>query len=245
MKIRRIPETDLANICTLPADVQHRALRQLKAGWGPFSYDPTKQTTPDIFNAETELFGRAEPTAIERIQERIIALSSRGEEEANANLEVTRCLHEFAIEKSVRARRYYIPPYNLSSAVGIDYSFWLPLVLMIDDQLVIPFLDPRRAGGLTPNGRRFAFSMSHHRARALDPDLADATLAIFAFPVVSDANGVERRRLRTYLAGDDPLFTYDELDAMVAETYQLWLRVLAEREDEARRTAGAQRGSLL
>jgi hypothetical protein len=79
----------------------------------------------------------------------------------------------------------------------------------------------------------------------LYPDLADAELAIFAFPVEGDLSRMERRRLRTYFAGDKPLFSYKELDQMVAETYRIWEQVLTERRDEARRAGGGRRGSLL
>jgi hypothetical protein len=191
------------------------------------------------------LFGSAEPTHLDQIRRRIIALSRRGDEEATANLEVTECLHKYAVDNNVRARRYDISPYNLSSAVGINYSFWLPLVLFADDRLLVPFIDPRRTRGLTAIGRRFAFSMAHHRARVLYPDLVDAELAIFAFPVVGDLSRVERRGLRTYFAGDEALFSYEELDQMVAETYRIWQQVLTERRDEARRAGGGRRGSLL
>ena len=245
MKIRRIPETDLANIGPMEIELKYRALRVLKEGWGPFSYDPTKLTAPDTFNAQPELFGTAEPTHLDQIRRRIIALLRRGDEEATANLEVTECLHKYAVDNNVRARRYDISPYNLSSAVGINYSFWLPLVLVADDRLIIPFIDPRRTRGLSAIGRRFALSMMHHRARVLYPDLGDAELAIFAFPVLAAPSGVERRRLRIYFAGDEPLFSYQELDQMVVDTYRIWQEVLTERRDEARRTGSGRRGSLL
>lgn len=243
--IRPIPATDLANICPLPIDLQFRSLRSLKAGWGPFSYDPTKRAAPDTFNAGTELFGYAQPTSLEQLRKRVIAECRRGDEEIAANLEVTECLHRFAVDNIVRAKLVDIAPYTLSSAVGISYAFWLPLVLLIGDQLLLPFIDPRRTRGLSASGRRFAFSMAHHRVRELYPDLAGAELAIFRFPSVTDARGVTARRLQTFLAADGPLYTYEELDLMVAKTYQIWQQVLAERQDEARRASGGRRGTLL
>lgn len=87
--------------------------------------------------------------------------------------------------------------------------------------------------------------MIHHRARVLDPDLADAELGVFAFPMVTGPDGIERRKLRTYFAGDDPLFSYEQLDRMVIETYELWQRVLAERQAKARRASGGKKGDLL
>ena len=87
--------------------------------------------------------------------------------------------------------------------------------------------------------------MIHHRARVLDPDLADAELAVFAFPVVTGPDGVERRKLRAYFAGADPLFSYEQLDRMVIETYEIWQQVLAERQDKVRRASGGKKGDLL
>jgi hypothetical protein len=150
-----------------------------------------------------------------------------------------------ALANNVRAIRYDFSPYNLSSAVGIAYSFWLPLVLIVNERLIIPFLDPRRTRGLTAAGRRFVFSMAHHRARLLNPDLADAELAIFQFPTVRDPQGAEHRVLRPNLAGDVRLYSYEELDRMVAETYEIWQSVLAERQDGVRRAGGGRKGPLL
>ena len=82
--------------------------------------------------------------------------------------------------------------------------------------------------------------MIHEKARTIDPDLADAELAIFQFlPVDHD-----QRHLKIHVATDVTLFCYEELDTRVAETYADWEIVLAEREQEARR-AGGQPGTLI
>ena len=122
--------------------------------------------------------------------------------------------------------------------VGIEVSYWLPLILVLDERLIIPFLDPRRSHGLTGEGRRFAYSMIHEKARVIDPDLADAGLLIFQVVSVDD-----KRVLRTRFAGELSLMSYDELDARVSETYADWELVQAEREEERRRAGGS--GSLL
>ena len=41
------------------------------------------------------------------------------------------------------------------------------------------------------------------------------------------------------------LFSLDEMEAMVATTYELWREVCEEREMEMRREAGGMRGSLI
>jgi hypothetical protein len=93
---------------------------------------------------------------------------------------------------------------------------------------------------LTVDGRRFVFSVMHERIRAADPDFANVTLAIVQFslstkgprePAIFTDQGVE-------------LFTFDELDQMVRETYQLWMEVYEERAADVRRR-GAGGGGLL
>jgi len=241
--MRRITETDLANTAPLTGDLKVRALRGLKAGWGPFSYDPTKTRAQDIFNAQPTLFGAAAPTGLSLVRKKVIA-ACKSEDEIKANVEITECLCEWATQRAVRARLHHIPPYLLSNAVGISYSFWLNLVLIVENRLVIPFLDPRRKHQLTPVGLRFVFSMMHHRARVLDPDLADAELAVFQFPPTIGADGTERRILLPHFAGDTELYSFDELEKIVGETYDLWQQVLTERSETARKSAG-KRGTLI
>ena len=61
MKIRRLPEIDLARIAPLQAGERRRQLEQHKAGRPPFSYDPLRQTIHDVINVTPDLFGPAEP----------------------------------------------------------------------------------------------------------------------------------------------------------------------------------------
>lgn len=101
---------------------------------------------------------------------------------------------------------------------------------------MIPFFDPRRTTTrLTQQARRFVFSTMHERIRVSDPDFAQVKLAIFQFsapekgprlPVVYTDQGV-------------PLYGFEELEAMVAETYEIWADVYARRVKESpRRRAG-------
>jgi hypothetical protein len=113
-------------------------------------------------------------------------------------------------------------------------SYWLPLILVLDERLIITSLDPRRSHGLTSEGRRFAYSMIHEKARVIDPDLAAAELLIFQVVAIDD-----KRVLRTHFAGELPLMSYEELDTRVSETYADWEVVQAEREQERRRAGGS------
>lgn len=104
----------------------------------------------------------------------------------------------------------------------------------------IPFLDPRRVKRLTVQGRRFVFSVMHERIRAADPDFADVSLAVVQFAL--SAKGP--REPAIFLDQGVELFTFDELDRMVRETYELWVEVCEERTAATRRR-GAAGGGLL
>jgi len=238
LKIRPLPAIDLANIAALPRADRLPALRAFKAGSPRFSYRLVRQAAPDIFNAQSDLLGTIPPTDFEKIR-RHIQTHATSADEVRANLGVAECLHDFATDNGVRAKHHPVAPFQLSGSVGIGVSYWLSLILILHDRLVIPFLDPRRSHGLTSDGRRFVFSMIHEKVRVIDPDLADAELLILRVGAAD-----ETRVLRTHFAGDMPLLSYDELDTRVGETYADWEIVLAEREEERRR-AGGGRGSLL
>jgi hypothetical protein len=78
----------------------------------------------------------------------------------------------------------------------------------------------------------------HERIRVADPDFAAVSLAIVQFarsdsgprtPVVFTDEGIE-------------LFTFDELDQMVRETYELWAEISEERTADIRRRGAAGGG---
>jgi hypothetical protein len=207
------------------------------------NYQPVRHSEPDIFNARGELLGEAREADLEVIKDRIRRdRATRNEATERANLEVAECLHERAIKKRIQARRYHISPFVLSGAAGIKLVYWSPQVLVIDRRLHVLFIDPRRGHGLTPKGRHFAFSMMHHRARAVYLDLEAAELLIFQFPM----DDKKQRILVDHTASklDQPLFDYDELEQRVRETYTMWRMVLAEREAELRARADRDRGSF-
>lgn len=79
----------------------------------------------------------------------------------------------------------------------------------------------------------------HHRARAVHLDLEDAELMICQFPMADD----NQRYLKVHLATDlgQPLFSYDELEERVRETYTIWRAALIQREAELRRKADHDR----
>ncbi|WP_313612995.1 type VI toxin-antitoxin system SocB family DNA replication inhibitor toxin [Rhizobium sp.] len=231
-------DTDLARIAPLPDDMKRSQLMQMKGGFSPFSYKPVTTCYPDIFNVQSGMFGASPPTPWKQIQAQVIRASRLGDEQRN-NLQVAKALYEFASNAGAIARRHDFFPMHIG--VGKKVSFWLPMVLAVDEKPHAIFIDPRRSKGLAELGRKFVFSMMHERIRAADADFANIQLGIIRFQDGDD----DERSVRFYRDEGVTLFSLEELEDMVASTYRIWLEVHEEREADARRRAAGGRGSLL
>jgi hypothetical protein len=235
VKIRPLPEIDLARIAPLSRDEKRRALEQIQLGHPPYSYSPMRATISDVLNVQSDLLGSVPRTPWQKIQETICKKSRSGPEQ-DANLRVASGLFGFVDERKIVGRHHDIFPLQLG--VGAKVVFWQQTILVWEGKALIPFFDPRRAKRLTAQGRRFVLSVMHERIRASDPDFADVSLGVVQFSL-SD-NGPRTPVLVT----DDglELFSFDELDQMVRDTYELWMEVLEERIVDVRRRGAAGGG---
>ena len=231
MKIPPLPEIDLANIAPLAPDIRRRALEALRLSFPPYSYAPVRANLSDILNIHAGMFGRLPRTPWLKIKQDIVRRAKKDSEE-QANLRVAEGLFNYVDQERITGRRHEIFPMPLGS--GTKVVFWHPVVLLINEQPLVPFFDPRRTKSLTRSGRRFVFSIQHERIRAADPDFTDVNLGTVQFslsekglriPILHTDKGVE-------------LFTFDQLDLMVRETYSVWKEVCEEREAAARRAGG-------
>jgi hypothetical protein len=238
VKIRPLPDIDLARIASLPKDKQLKPLQQMRIGHPPFSYGPFRTCSHDIFNVQPGLFGPVSPTDFS-VVERQLKKKCKSDEELKANLAVARGLHQFATEAAMLGRVQEFFP--LGMGAGQKVSYWLPMVLSYEGRALVPFIDPRRSRGLTAEARRFVFSMMHERIRAADPDFEAVSFAIFQFGEFNE----DRRSPRLHMDDGVTLFSLDELEAMVATTYELWSEVCEERDTEERRKSTGTRGSLI
>lgn len=238
MKIRRLPEIDLARVATLPTDQKRRALEQFKLGHPKLNYKPVRARFADIFNVQPDMFAAADPTAWP-VLERLIRAKATSDEECSANLLVAKGLHDFARSNAVRSRSQAFFPLSLS--VGEKVEYWLPMVMALEGAPLVIFIDPRRGKKLTADARRFVFSMMHEHIRVANPDFSTARLGIVQFGDAAD----DQRPVK--LSTDDgvELFRFDQLDQMVRDTYDIWREVSTEREEEVRRkAAGGGHGPL-
>lgn len=83
--------------------------------------------------------------------------------------------------------------------------------------------------------------MMHENIRAADPDFSEVGLAVIQF----SAGDNDSRNPIIYHDHGVRLFELAQLDAMVRETQEIWLEVLAGREDDTRRKGTGTRGTLL
>lgn len=240
MKIRRLPEIDLARIAPKATEQKRIALENFKVGQSKITitYRHVRVLFADIFNVKPDLFSEADPTAWP-VLERLIKRSAKPGDEAGANLLVAKGLYQFANVNALRSRSHNF--FSLPLSIGEKVEYWLPMVTAFDGAPLVVFIDPRRGKKLTAEARRFVFSMMHEHIRVANPDFATARLGIIQF---GDAAAGQRP---VKLSTDEgiELFAFDQLDQMVRETYDIWREVSQAREDEVRRkAAGGGHGPL-
>jgi hypothetical protein len=114
---------------------------------------------------------------------------------------------------------------TVTGGYGQSVSYWWNLYSVFDDQPSFMFVDPRISNSLTQLACRFSFSLMHERIRAQDPDFSEAKLLIAQF----GKGKKKERNIRVLDAQDFELFSVDELNSMIDETYRVWLMVLEER----------------
>ena len=239
MTIRPLPDIDLARIAPQPDDMKRKSLEQMRGGRPPFSYKPVRTCSDDIFNIQPDLDFGTVPTTPWAMIEAELTKRCCSEEETVHNKRVARGLHDFATSGRVIGRKHEFFP--LAMGAGRKVTFWLPMIIAIDEMPHAVFIEPRRTRGLTADGRRFAFSMMHERIRAADEDFAKVGVGIIRF---DNPNG-DRRAVRLFTDTGIDLYPLNELESMVSSTYEMWREISEGREHEARRRGNGTSGPLI
>jgi hypothetical protein len=235
LKIRRLPDLDIARIGPMPKDKKRRELEQMKLSHAPYSYNPTRKSSLDILNIQAGPLGLVERAHWDKLEDQI-RRNSRSPKEAEANVAVAKSLYGYATENRIEGKRHEFFPLKIGKSESVTY--WLGAVLSIAENPCVALIDPRQSKKLTKDGRQFAFSMMHQRIRAADPDFADVELAIIQFDKLKDGT----RFVRPHFASGVSLWDFDQLDFMVRETYEIWHEVLEEREAASRRKGSGTGG---
>jgi len=238
VKTRLLPDTDLARITTLPVKLQEKALRQIRDGRPPFSYQPMRSALHDILNVQPAMFSKVSATPWNKI-EALLKNTCRSADELKANLRTASALYEFANAANIYGRRHDFYPIQMGP--GHRITFWFSMVISFHGLPLVPFVDPRRSKSLTREARRFAFSMMHERIRAAEPDFADVRFGIFQFK--DEGDEAQQAVLHTDEGLD--LLSMEEMERMVSQTYELWQEICSEREAETRRKATGTSGPLI
>jgi len=221
MKLRRLPEIDLANIASRPKEDRETLLYRFTKGGGSWSYEPARKQTFNIFHPTNPL-GLSVPKATLEQIEAEIEKECRRDDQLKSNREVVRLLYNWSAQNCTRSIERRIPSMAIGSIGTIRY--WNNLATMYGNRATFPFLDHRRQNGFSTSGLRFAFSMMHQQIRVADPDFEDAQLLILKF---SQAPGQERQIIPITDNGFE-LYSLDELYERVSETYEIFEKVLRE-----------------
>lgn len=235
MKLRRLPETDLARIAPLSVADKHAQLRAFNSGGGSWSYAPAREQNFNIANPKNPMGLQSPRPSLEKIKA-LVARSCSREEQEDSCVEVVELFFNWFTQNASDAIERHIPSMGIGTLGVVRY--WENFAAMIDGRPCFFFLDYRRNGGLTSRARRFAFSMMNEQIRRSDPDFSDANLMILQF---TQKKG-EARIVKSYSVDEGELYSLSDLSEMIDETYKIWQDVLMDRRDD---TGSKRAGGLL
>jgi hypothetical protein len=229
VKIPLLPDLDLARIAPLAPEQKRAALESFRISHPPYSYLPVRKLLSDILNVQSGFLPAGPRVPWGRI-EQLIYEQSRSDAEFEANRRVAEGLYNHAVAAALLARKQDFRAFNVGVGAGVEY--WHSLLLIEHDQPLVPLFDPRRSTkNLTELARRFVFSVMHERIRVADPDFAEVRLGIFQFTVPEKGPRIPR----LYTAEGLVLFTYEEIESMIGETYEVWTEVYLRRTERIRK----------
>jgi hypothetical protein len=152
MPYSRLSEIDLAKAMSVPpGPLLEAELRNYNAGFGPWSYEPTRASTPDLLGAASPLLGPVSPVPWLTLARRIQSACHRGPNQIAANVQVSQVL--FNGVRALGWRAVQQPMGRLSIGFGESVRFWSDVVLADEHGPFIPFFDHRGGGGADQSGR--------------------------------------------------------------------------------------------
>lgn len=233
MKTRHsLPGQDLANAAVLEQEERYNYLWRLKIGYIPYSYSPIRKRVPDISNVDIPGQLPLPKPSWDEIRNKI-SKDCYNPEGVAANLQVADGFKLFCEENSVFGSPTSFLPFQVGFFdIGFQASikYWHDIIISVSGRPIIPFIDTRKSGTLTREGRRFVFSVMHERIRLAFPDFQDVGLSVIQFENVK--SGPRSANLLT----DDgyELYDYATLNAMITDTYKMWWMVQNERQKAER-----------
>ena len=233
MKMRRLPATDLARNATLPPRIQREALERVYDSQIRVTYNPVRARFQDIFNIGSDLFGPGKPVVWSVLEEVLRKeCSKRDDTTWKINRRVAKALHEFSINNRITGHPEDFRGLSMGEDTG-GVKLWLSMVLIIDGEPTLMFIDPRLNNGLRADSRQFVFSMMDQGVRQVYLDYADAGMAILQFRRCGD-----ELEVIPHQGQDIDLYSYGELQGMIEQTYGIWRQIYDERQSKARAEPG-------
>ncbi|HEY4115419.1 MAG TPA: hypothetical protein VGM17_15290 [Rhizomicrobium sp.] len=221
-KKRRLCECDLALAATMADEEELRRfiLRFLTGRPYPF-YRSAKSLIPSILSIMSLVLIPSEAT----LKKAIARKCKKGRVgEVPGNQKIVAALREYAIAHKVTGVEFQHDKVPLGKA-GLR-QFWSPFIIEIDGKKYIPYFDPRLDWQLSPEARRFVFSVNHTYIRAADPALfSDVGFAIFQFKKKADGS----REIIVHFDDGVELWTDKEIGKMVDALFRMIEAVEAER----------------
>ena len=225
--VRLLPDTDLARVALLSEDEKLVQLRRVKFGVPPHSLNPLRKAVPGLFNARKSLLEL--PACTLNDVEAAIRRDCRGHPEwLDPNLTLARKLFEFNAKRALVAVERSFEPVPIG--FGARLKLWHDFYTVQSERPVVSFIDPRLQNGLTALGRQFAFSAMYHNLAI--GDFSEATFEILRLPRIKDSN---ERFVQVFQFDVSELVSEDDINQAINKTYEVWAKVLAEREEEERR----------
>ena len=118
MKMRRLPEIDLARIMHRPRAEMRLHLRGIGEGFPPHSYNPMRETIPDLLNQRGDLLSVG-PASWDVIQKLIASRVRKGDEEFKHNIAVAKLLHQYTVENEIWSKRHEFFQLKIVNRPGI------------------------------------------------------------------------------------------------------------------------------
>ena len=230
MKIpRSLPETDLARVALLTDDQKRIILRGVKFFVPPHSFGPLRKVVAALYAARTSLLDLPKCTWPE-IETAIHKCCGSNPHWIEPNLAVAKLLFDFNTERDIKAVEWEFPV--IPVGFGAKIKFWHNFYSVQQDVPVLSFVDPRLTDGLGIFGRTFVFSAMHHNVAI--GDFEGARLEILRFPKNKYTG---QREVEVFDFDERDIVDERALNDAIDRTYKIWREILAERTEEARRTA--------
>jgi len=207
---------DFALAVTAQRHEKERLLRNALRKGGYRYYRGIRSAAPMILKVANGLLSSPSSTKAQ-IKALIESTCINAHGELDNNLHLGEGLYDYAIAHNVTGAEFHTSSISLGRAGR--RRIWEPFFLKIDERKYIPLIDPRLPeGGLTPDARRFVFSIQHTHFTLGDPTLwGDVGFVILQF----EESKKGRRKVIPHFGDGIEFWDDKQIARMIDDTYRL------------------------